>query len=145
MSRARQAMGFVGRGAKGTAVETIVGVVTFYGHRMANQKIGFAAQHTLAVPLALVAAGHFAKRSRRFGALGAALIGAGGYAGAQAFELKKATDAANQPATPASGNTQGFDDTGALVAPSDVGALVAPSDVGEVSMNDYGSAYSLGL
>lgn len=144
MSRARAAMGMIGRGAKGTAVETIVGVVTFYGHRMANSKIAFAGQHTLAVPLALVAAGHFAKRSRRFGALGAALIGAGGYAGAQAFELKKATDAANQPA--AASNTSGFEDTGALVAPSDVGALVAPSDVGTMdAMNDYGSAYSLGL
>jgi hypothetical protein len=140
MKRLASAAGAIGRGAKGTAIETIVGLVTFYGHRMASEKVAFARDHTLAVPIALVAAGHFAKRSRRFGALGAALCGAGGYAGAQAFELQKAVNAANPPAA----GTQGLDDTGALVSPSDVGALVAPSDVGDYQP-DYSSAYNLGL
>ncbi len=131
------------KGVGGSAVESVAGVVAFYAHRMLSQKVSAVQKHPLLAPAGILVLGHVLKKQRRLNGVGVALCGIAGYAGAQVFELQKATTTANTPA-PAGSGTSGFDDddTGALVSASDIGALVAAGDIGYVSTDDAASAYS---
>lgn len=114
------------KGVGGSAIQGGVGAVAFYGHRMLSSKVAFLQKHPLAVPGGMLVLGHVLKKSAKFAPVGAALCGIAGYAGAQVFEVQKATTAANTPAP----QTSGFDDTGALTRATDIGALTAASDIG---------------
>lgn len=132
----------IGKGVGGSAVEGVAGVVAFYAHRMLSTKVAFVQNHPLAAPGAILVLGHVLKKSRKLNGVGTALCGIAGYAGAQVFELQKATTQANAPATPPAG-TSGFEDydTGALTQPGDIGALTQASDIGAFAPT-AGSAYS---
>jgi hypothetical protein len=137
------------KGVGGSAIQGLAGVAAFYAHRMLSSKVAFVQNHALAVPAGFLVLGHVLKSKPKFAPVGNALIGAGGYAGAQAFELSKAAKAANTPAAPA--QTSGFDDdTGALTQYSDIGALTPPSDIGAFGYapsagSSYDEAATLGL
>lgn len=136
------------KGLPQTGIQGGAGVGVFYLHRMLASKVAFLQNNPLAAPLGFIVLGHVLKKSPKLSTVAAALIGAGGYAGAQAYELKKglaaiqATQAANAPA-----NTAGFedDDTGAVTTAADIGALLSAADVGDVYDNSsaYADAYSL--
>jgi hypothetical protein len=134
------------KGVGGSAVEGVAGVIAFYAHRMLSQKVTGVQKHPLLAPGGILVLGHVLKKNRRFAGVGTALCGIAGYAGAQVFELQKATTQAN---TPAAAGTAGFgdddDDTGALVSASDIGALVSASDIGafESAASAYDDAYTL--
>lgn len=132
----------VTKGLPQSGLQGGAGVGIFYLHRMLASKIAFLQNHPLAAPLGMIAIGHIAKKSKKLGTVGAALIGAGGYAGAQVFEVQKAMKAQQAPA-----QTSGFDDddTGALTLPADVGMLLEPGvgDLDESAASAYDDAYSL--
>ena len=140
----------VTKGLPQTGLQGGAGVGVFYLHRMLTSKIAFLQNHPLAAPIGFVVLGHVLKKSKKLGTVGAALCGAGGYAGAQVFEMQKAL-AANPPINPT--QTSGLDDasgmdddTGALVSTKDIGMLVAPSGVGDLSdgvASSYDEAYRL--
>lgn len=139
----------VTKGLPQTGLQGGAGVGVFYLHRMLSSKIAFLQNHPLAAPIGFVVLGHVLKKSKKLGTVGAALVGAGGYAGAQVFELKKATAAASAPATPPAG-TSGFEgeDTGMLVPSHDIGMLLQAHDVGGYSnapsdVSSYSDAYEL--
>jgi len=130
----------VTKGLPQTGLQGGAGVGIFYLHRMLASKIAFAQNHPLALPIGFVVLGHVLKKSKKLGSVGAALVGAGGYAGAQAFELSKASAAANTPATPPAGTAGvGEEDTGMLVPPGDVGMLLQAHNIGEMEPNSSGS------
>lgn len=134
----------VTKGLGGSALEGGAGAAAFYAHRMLSTKVAFVQQHPLAAPAGMLLVGHLMKKSKKFAGAGAAVCGIAGYAGAQVYELQKATtQAAATPAAPA--GTSGFDDydTGALVQASDIGALVQASDIGDLIENapTAGSSY----
>lgn len=121
-------LGKLTKGLGGTAIQGGVGAAAFYLHRMLSTKVDAVAKHPLLAPAAMLAAGHILKSKPKFASVGSALCGIAGYAGAQVFELSKASTVANTP------TTSGFgDDTGALVSPGDIGALVSPSDIGAIA------------
>lgn len=126
------------KGIGGSAVDGLVGVVAFYAHRMLSSKVAFVQSKPLVAPAGMFVLGHILKvKGKKLAPVGAALVGISGYAGAQVFELQKASTAANTPAT-----TKGFDDdTGALTQSSDIGALTAASDIGGMYPQTAGSAY----
>ena len=139
----------VTKGLPQTGLQGGAGVGVFYLHRMLAAKIAFLQNHPLAAPAGFIVLGHILKKSKKLGTVGAALVGAGGYAGAQVFELQKASAATNTPATPAAG-TSGVDenDTGMLVNSHDIGMLVAAHDIGGYTnepneSSSYNSARSL--
>jgi hypothetical protein len=138
----------VTKGLPQTGLQGGAGVGVFYLHRMLASKIPFLQNHALAAPIGFIVLGHVLKKSKKLGTVGAALVGAGGYAGAQAFELRKATAAANAP-TPSASNTSGVDDdgdTGMLVPPHEVGMLLQAHNIGEMepqSASSYSDAYDL--
>lgn len=84
MSRARE----IGRSVKGTAVQAIGGVGSYYAHKLASENIAFVRDNFWMGPAVLGIVGHFLKR--RMGGLGASMIGAGGYALAMGFALDQA-------------------------------------------------------
>ncbi len=129
------------KGVGGSAVEGVAGVIAFYAHRMLSTKVAAVQNHPLLAPGGILVLGHVMKKSRKLNGIGTALCGIAGYAGAQVFELQKATTQAN---TPAATGTSGFDDydTGALTQPGDIGALTQASDIGEMYAPTAGSAYS---
>ncbi len=133
----------VTKGLPQSGLQGGAGVGVFYLHRMLASKIAFLQNHPIAAPLGFVVLGHVLKKSKKLGSIGAALVGAGGYAGAQVFEVQKSIKA--QSTAPA--QTSGFDDdTGALVSPADIGALVSPSDIGDLEVNPadaHADAFSL--
>jgi len=136
----------VTKGLPQTGLQGGAGVGLFYLHRMLANKIPFLQNHPLAAPIGMVVLGHVLKKSGKMSSFAPALIGAGGYAGAQAFELKKAVQnmavvsAANQPG--AAGLDD--DDTGALVEPGNIGALVEPGNIGDLdAASAYEDAYSM--
>lgn len=134
----------VTQGLPQTGIQGGAGVGVFYLHRMLTSKVAFLQNNPLAAPLGFVLLGHLLKKSKKLSTAGAALIGAGGYAGAQVFEVRKSLQ--NQSPAPAVSNTSGFDDdTGALTQPGDIGALLEPGDIGDLAMNDdsYADAYTL--
>lgn len=128
------------KGVGGSAVEGVAGVIAFYAHRMLSTKVAAVQNHPLIAPGGLLVLGHVMKKSRKLNGVGVALCGIAGYAGAQVFELQKATTQAN---TPAPAGTAGFEDydTGALTQPGDIGALTQASDIGEMYAPTAGSAY----
>jgi hypothetical protein len=132
-----------GKGLPQSGLQGGAGVAAFYIHRMLTSKVAFLQNNPLAMPLALIGIGHILKKSGKLGPTGAALIGAGGYAGAQVFEVRKSMQT-QQAAAPA--QTAGFDDedTGALMDASDIGALMESSDIGELDRSEnYADAYAL--
>lgn len=133
----------VTKGLPQSGLQGGAGVGVFYLHRMLASKVAFLQNHPLAAPLGMIALGHILKKSGKLGTVAPALIGAGGYAAAQVFEVRKSMQ---QAATAPTAQTAGFedDDTGALVSSSDIGALVAASDIGDVDTEgNYADAYAL--
>lgn len=134
------------KGIGGSAIEGAAGVIAFYGHRMLSSKVAFVQNKPLAAPAAMLVLGHVLKKTRKLAPLGGALCGIAGYAGAQVFELQKASNAANKPA-----QTSGFydddSDTGALTNSNDIGALTSANDIGafDSAASAYDDAQSLGL
>ena len=125
------------KGVVPSAIEGAAGVIAFYAHRMLSSKVPFVQNHALAAPGGLLVLGHVLKKTRKLNGVGTALCGIAGYAGAQVFELQKAT-AATKPA-----GTAGFDgeDTGALTQPGDIGMLLEANNIGAFEP-DNASAYS---
>ena len=139
----------VTKGLPQTGLQGGAGVGVFYLHRMLASKVAFLQNHPLAAPIGFVLLGHVLKKSKKLGTVGAALVGAGGYAGAQVFELQKASTAANTPTTPAAG-TSGVDenDTGMLVPAHDIGMLLNAHDIGGYTnppsdASSYSDAYEM--
>jgi hypothetical protein len=138
----------VTKGLPQTGLQGGAGVGVFYVHRMLASKIAFLQAHPLAAPIGFILLGHVLKKSKKLGTVGAALVGAGGYAGAQVFELQKAS-AATAPAATAPATTAGFDDndTGMVVQPHEVGMLLQSSNIGDLNGSgpgsDYADAYEL--
>lgn len=133
----------VTKGLPQSGLQGGAGVGVFYLHRMLASKIAFLQNHPLAAPIGFVVLGHVLKKSKKLGSVGAALVGAGGYAGAQVFEVKKSLQNAPAPA-----QTSGFedDDTGALVQGADIGMLMPSSNIGDLpeeTASAYQDAYSL--
>lgn len=106
-SRARGAGRRFAGGAKGSAVEGIVGVVGYFAHKTASEKIGFVGQNWYAGPVAMGILGHVLKKKAKTANVGTALLGAAGYAGAFGYSLKSAS----KP------------ETKGLMNPGEVGAL----------------------
>ena len=132
----------VTKGLPQTGLQGGAGVGVFYLHRMLASKIAFLQKHPLAAPIGFVVLGHVLKKSNKLGTVGAALVGAGGYAGAQVFELQKATTAANSPSVPAGTSGVEDNDTGMVVQPHEVGMLLSPHDIsGEMNAPTVGSSY----
>lgn len=133
------------KGLPQTGMQAGAGVGVFYLHRMISSKVAFVQNNPLAAPIGFILLGHLLKKSPKLQSVSAALIGAGGYAGAQIFEVRKAMQ--TPPATgPVATGTAGFDDddTGMLVNPHNIGALVQPGDIGDVDYAmDHSDAYSL--
>ncbi len=136
----------VTKGLGGTALEGGAGAAAFYAHRMISTKVAFVQNHPLAAPAGILLVGHLLKKSKKLGGVGNALCGIAGYAGAQVYELQKATTQAQAAAPAPAAGTSGFDDddVGALVQPGDIGALVQPGDIGSFYANapTAGSSYS---
>ena len=132
------------KGVGGSAVEGVAGVVAFYAHRMLSSKVAFVQNKPLAAPVGILVLGHVLKKSRKLSGIGTALCGIAGYAGAQVFELKKASTQANQASGSTVGQAAGFDDdTGMLTQAADIGALTQPGDIGAFGYSpSAGSAYS---
>lgn len=133
----------VSKGLPQTGLQGGAGVGVFYLHRMLASKFPALQNHPLAAPIGFIVLGHVLKKSKKLNTVGAALVGAGGYAGAQVFEVRKSIQQTTAPA-----QTSGFDedDTGALVSAQDVGALMAPSDIGDLqeeAASAYDDAYAL--
>lgn len=136
-------LGAVTKGLGGSAIQGGVGAGAFYAHRMLSAKIAFLQNKPLVAPLGLLVLGHVLKKSAKFSQVGSALCGIAGYAGAQVYEVQKATTAANA-GTPVA-QTKGFDDdTGALTRAADIGALTAASDIGAFGYSPTaGSSYEV--
>lgn len=135
----------VTKGLPNTGLQGGAGVGVFYLHRMLASKIAFLQNHPIAAPIGFIVLGHVLKKTKKLNTVGAALVGAGGYAGAQVFEVRKSLQ--QQAATAPAATTAGFeDDTGALVSSADIGMLMQPSgigDVGEQNEPSYADAYAL--
>jgi hypothetical protein len=133
----------VTKGLPQTGLQGGAGVGLFYLHRMLANKIAFLQNLPLAAPIGIVL-----KKSGKLGAVAPALIGAGGYAGAQAYELKKAVQNMAQVAPANQPGAAGLDDaedTGALTNAQDIGALLESANVGSVEDSDrYADAYNIG-
>lgn len=141
MRKAGHAIGkFLGAGIAGTAKAAATGGLAYFGQKAITARVGFLQQHPMAGPLAMVALGHVAKR--KMPVAGTALVGAGTYAGALAYDLNKMNNQA--AATKPAGGTN------ALISPSDIRALISPSDIrdlevdAEVPQLDINGALSLG-
>ncbi len=132
----------VTKGLPQTGLQGGSGVGVFYIHRMLASKFPALQKHALAAPIGFIILGHVLKKSKKLGTVGAALVGAGGYAGAQVFELQKATATANAPAAGTSGVEE---DTGMLVPPGDVGMLLQSHDIGGYTNppDQYADAYEM--
>jgi len=131
------------KGLPQTGIQGGAGVGLFYIHRMLANKFPSLQKHPLVAPIGFIIAGHVIKKKAKWAPVGAALIGAGGYAGAQAFELSKA----NAPAPAASG-TSGVDDndTGMVVGPGEVGMLLEANNIGDLDngpASSYQDAYEM--
>lgn len=132
------------KGLPQTGLQGGAGVGVFYLHRMLISKIAFLQNHPLAAPVGFVVLGHVLKKTKKLSTVGGALVGAGGYAGAQVFELQKASKVANTPSTPAAGVSGVDDDTGMLVPSGDVGMLLEAHNIGEMEpASSYSDAYDM--
>lgn len=108
-SRARGAGRRFAGGAKGSAVEGIVGVVGYFAHKTASEKIGFVGQNWYAGPLGMAVLGHVLKKKAKTANVGTALLGAAGYAGAFGYSMKAATETKGLMAPGETGALQGTD------------------------------------
>lgn len=108
-ARARGAGRRFAGGAKGSAVEGIVGVVGYFAHKTASEKIDFVRDKWWSGPVGMALLGHTLKKKAKTAQVGTALLGAAGYAGAFGYSLNRA--AAPKP------------ETKGLQSPGDVGAL----------------------
>jgi hypothetical protein len=134
----------VTKGLPQSGLQGGAGVGVFYLHRMLTSKVAFLQNNPLAAPLGFVILGHVLKKSAKLSTVGAALIGAGGYAGAQVFEVRKSMQ--TQQASAPAAQTAGFEDedVGALMDANDIGALMEPGDVGDLlNSENYADAYAL--
>lgn len=87
-ARARAVRSKVLSGGKGSAIAAATGAgAAFVGH-MASEKIEFVGSHWWAEGAVLAGIGHFLKRKHHD--IGTALLGAGGYAIARAYQTKPA-------------------------------------------------------
>ncbi len=133
------------KGLPQTGIQGGAGVGVFYIHRMLASKVAFLQNKPLAIPLGLIVLGHALKKKPKLANAGSAIIGAGGYAAAQIFEVRKAMQV-QAPVAQTAGVYD--DDTGALVQANDIGALIGSGDIGEVENNNayddaYADAYAL--
>jgi len=126
----------VTKGLPQTGLQGGAGVGVFYLHRILAEKMPFLQNHPLAAPIGFVVIGHVLKKSKKLGSVGAALVGAGGYAAATVYELDKAQHAATPPAAGTAGVEE---DTGMLVQSGDVGMLLQSHNIGEMEPNSTGS------
>lgn len=128
-SRARGAGRRFAGGAKGSAIEGGIGVVSYFAHRTASEKLGFVGSKWWAGPVAIAVLGHVMKKKAKTANIGTALLGAAGYAGAMGYSLTKAGE-----------TTKG------LQSPGEVGALQGQGlylpDTGPADSAPGTSAYS---
>lgn len=92
-ARARGAGRRFAGGAKGSAVEGVVGVVGYFAHKTASEKIDFVRDKWWSGPVAMGVLGHVLKKKAKTAQVGTALLGAAGYAGAFGYSLNKAAQA----------------------------------------------------
>lgn len=139
MKKAGAAVGrYLGAGAVGSAKAVATGAAVYFGQKFVTSKAKFLQEHPMAGPIIMVAAGHLGKR--RFPVAGTALIGAGTYAGALAYDLNQmATQPAAQQPAQAPAASSG---TNALVDWGDTGALVMPDNIRALSAEDSGYSVS---
>lgn len=93
LARAKAAGKYALSGAKGSATAVGSGAAAYYAAKIASEHVETLRSRWWAVPAALAAGGHFAKKKNV--ALGAGLLGAAGYAAAIGYEMQKATAAAS--------------------------------------------------
>lgn len=97
-SRARAVGRFIARGGKTSAVAAVTGVASEFVGRFASEKVEMLRDEWYVLPAVMAASGHFLRRKNE--AIGLALLGAAGYAGALNYGFNKASRAA-------SGETEG--------------------------------------
>jgi hypothetical protein len=107
--------------AKGSLIPAVVGAIGYGAHYVGSQKIEFVRDKYWAGPVAMAVVGHIVKKKRPGKGYGEALLGAAGYAFAQAYnadqQSRRATNADTAPPPAAA-------ETGALLSARDVGALI---------------------
>ncbi len=126
MSRGRRIGRALAAGGKGSGMAGGAGVALYFLHKMLATNVEFVQKHPVMTPLALAAAGHFAKR--KMPTVGTALIGAAGYSFGMALDVARA-NAAQNPTT----------QTQALTDPGQVAALTAANQVGDYVIPDAGN------
>jgi hypothetical protein len=112
--RARRAARAIFGGWKGTAFEGATGGVGYHLQMAVAGKSETVRDKWWVGPVGMVAVGHFIKRKPRLAGVGAALIGAGGYA----FELNRAL------------SKQGGSNAEPAAAPAEAGSVIAGSRPG---------------
>jgi hypothetical protein len=114
MSRGKKGARSAVTGSKGTMYESVAGAAAGYAETLVKKNFSAVASRPWAGGAALVVAGHLIKRSRKFGTVGAAIVGAGGYSLAVYLQNRKAAAAATPAAAPAPSQTAFVDyqDTG---------------------------------
>jgi hypothetical protein len=120
---------FLGQGLMGTGKAAVVGGASYYAQKAVAPRIPFMQAHPLSGPIGMVVIGHLAKK--KFPVVGTALVGAGAYGGALAYDLNKSVQTtATAPST----------GTSALVQPDemDVRALVQPDNIQGLEVDSNG-------
>jgi hypothetical protein len=92
--------------------------LTYYGQKALTQRVKFLQDKPLAGPIGLIVVGHLAKK--KWPTAGTALVGAGTYGLALAYDLNKMATSQAQPA--AAG-------TNALIGGGDIEALISGGDI----------------
>ncbi|OFW65960.1 MAG: hypothetical protein A2Y74_05355 [Actinobacteria bacterium RBG_13_63_9] len=122
LARARKAGGYAKRGlggAKASAIQGLVGAIGYAGHYFGSQKVDFVREKYWAGPVAIAVVGHIVKKKRPGKGYGDALLGAAGYAFAQAYNAhRQSQQASNADTAPPAA------ETGAMLRAGDVGALI---------------------
>ena len=99
--RGRSAGRAVVSGSKSTLYEGGAGVAAAYAEDLLKKNFAMVRDRPWAGGAALVAAGHFLKRSRKLGTVGAALCGAGGYSLGLYLKNRKASQGTATSTAPA--------------------------------------------
>lgn len=127
MRKAGRAIGrFLGAGLAGSAKAGATGLGVYFVQKAATQRIEALQKHPMVGPIALGVGGHILKK--KFPTVGTAMVGAGFYAGALAYDL-------NRMSTAGQGGAQGGAGTNALIEPDDIRALVSPSEIRGIDVN----------
>lgn len=104
-------------GAKGSAIQAVVGGIAGMGIGAIYPKVKFLQENWYAGPVVLGVVGHMVRRKKPGRGYGEAILGAAGYAMAMGYSLKQQAEAQKQQTAPA--------EAGALLpAGGDAGALV---------------------